>query len=180
MKPRSVFLVSPLVVVLGLAACDSRDYETEVTELSEELSATQAKLDATTSENERLKTELEEMRAQTPSDGAGDGAAGSEGMAPALSEAVQGELEAMTEKLTVALANLSALETQPENGELSKVRENLQEAVGSARTLLTVVSGQQTAPAAGSAGSETPAASDEAPPEVMKEAPADDQEPAQQ
>lgn len=182
MKPRTLLLVPTLMVTLGLGACDGSNYEAEVTALSEELSAAQAELDAAISENERLRAELEQARAQTPSDSEGDAAAGIQGMAPVLSEAVQGELEAVTERLTVALADLDAIEAETENGELSKVRENLQEAVGSAQTLLTVVGGQQTAPAAGEASPpETPAeATGETPPEVLEEAPQSGQDPAQQ
>lgn len=178
MKPRSQLIVSPLVVALGLAACDGGN-EAQVAALSEELSATQAELDAAMNENEQLRAELEQMGGEAPGDGAGDPAAGSAGgpTASGLGEAVENELEAMTEKLTVALANLSEIEAQTENGQLSEVRENLQEAVGSAQTLLTVIGGQQPAPDAGEAAPDTPAAPDEAPPEAMEEAPAD---PAQQ
>lgn len=185
MKPPILLVVSPFVVVLGLSACDGGS-EAEVAVLSEELSATQAELDAALSENERLRTELEAMPADASPDAAadqtagGDPMAGGDSMAPAVREAVRGELEAMTEKLTVALNDLSALEAQSEDGELRKVRANLEEAVGSARTLLTVVGGSQTPPA-GQGEAESPAgATGEAPPEVLEEAPQGLQDPAQQ
>lgn len=177
MKSRILLAVPPFVAMLGLAACDGGN-EAEVAALSEELSATQAELDAAVSENERLRGELEEMPAEATTDAAADPTAGGDPMAPAVREAVRGELEALSEKLTVALDDLSALET--EDGRLREVRANLEQAVGSAQTLLTVVRGSKT-PAAGQGEAEGPArATGEAPPEVLEEAPQSGQDPAQQ
>lgn len=183
MKPRTLFLASPLVLALGLAACDSRDYEAEVATLSEELSATEAELESAVSENEQLQAELEELRAQADEAAADEeageqaeqaAAEGDGGTDPAVDEAIRGELQAMTEKLTVALTNLNEVDQQAEV-ELGDVRQSLQEVVDSAQTILTVVAGPEAEPAAGpeegEAAPDAPAEAtgDDAPPDVMEE-----------
>lgn len=171
MTPRTSLLAVPLALGFALAACDGRDREAQVTALSEELSATRAELDAAMNENRRLERELERLRAQTESAGdaaggvaieGGEATTGGGGMAPAVGEAVRGELQAITEKLNTALADLEGIDAG--NAELDEVRESLREVAESAKTVRTVISGS------GARRNPTPDATGGAlPPEVMED-----------
>lgn len=196
MLPRTL-LLAPIALALTLAGCDGQ--EGRVTALSEELSATQAELDQAMEENARLQEELQQARAQSeaaPGSGAaapaetgeptaadaggGTTDAGPAGVEPALGQAMRGELEAMVERLTVALAQLEQADVETEGADLTEVRQSVVEAVRSAETLLLVVSGP-TSGQGETAAPGTPAeTTDQPPPEIMEEAPAGDQEPAQQ
>jgi hypothetical protein len=173
MNLRSLALVSPLVLVLGLAACDDRDYEAELAAMQEELAMARNDLQAARAENERLAVELEETQAQPDPAAAANGA-------PPL-EAVQAEVVLIAERATLALANLNLLE-ETAQVDATEIRQQLEEVVQLAEN---VVAGVMTGapppePAAGPAAdpaqpppedAETPAEATgvQPPPEVMEE-----------
>jgi chromosome segregation ATPase len=109
MSIRPLTLVLPLALSLGVAACDSRDYDAEIAGLQGQLGDTTSELEATRSENESLKTQLEEVRAQ--SEQAGDAAAGLGEVAAAK---IRDQLSSAMEKASLTAERLGALEAEPD------------------------------------------------------------------
>src|ERR687898_2066435 len=72
MSMRHLTLVLPVALAFGLNACDSRDYEGEISELQGQLEQAQAELEAQRAENQTLTGEVEELRTQAeqPADAA--------------------------------------------------------------------------------------------------------------
>lgn len=173
MNLRSLALVSPLVLVLGLAACDDRDYEAELAAMQEELAMARNDLQAARAENEQLAAELEEAQAQP------DPAAAANGAQPP--EAMQAEMMLLVERASLALANLNLLEEEAQV-DATEVRQNLEEVVILAENMVAgVMTGAPPAePAAGPAADPTQPPPEDAatpaeatgvqpPPEVMEE-----------
>jgi hypothetical protein len=188
MNLRSLALVSPLVLVLGLAACDDRDYEAELAAMQEELAMARNELQAVQAENERLSAELEEAQAQPEADPAvaANGAPPADGAPPM--EAVQAELVLLAERATLALAGLNLLEEEAQV-DASEVRQNLEEVVQLAESMVAgvMMEAPPPEPAAGPAAdpaqpppadAETPAEATgvQPPPEVMEEEPQQQQQ----
>jgi multidrug resistance efflux pump len=156
MRLRTFAVLPPLVLALGLAACDSRDYEGEIATLQGDLDTARTELEEAQSQNEQLTTEVEELRAQSEQAGTGD---------PAALEPVQSEFNAIVEKASVSLANLTQLEAQPDApAELGDLRQNMQDIMQSVQTVAGEL-GLEVAPAP-AAGPEQGGAAQGAPPET--------------
>jgi multidrug resistance efflux pump len=119
MSMRPLTLMLPVALAFGLVACDSRDYEGEITGLQGQLEEAQAELETQRAENQTLTGEVEELRAQ-----AGPTAAGGE-----VSDQVRAQLETAMEKATQTAERLAALERDPD-----APAETRSEAVGLLRT----------------------------------------------
>jgi hypothetical protein len=139
---RTFAVLPPLVLALGLAACDSRDYEAEIATLQTDLESARADLEEAQSQNEQLTTQMEELQAQAEQPGTGD---------PAALEPVQSEFNTIVEKASVSLANLTELEAQPDApAELGDLKQNLQDIMQSVQTAASGLGLELTpAPAAG-------------------------------
>src|SRR5690606_16577074 len=94
---RPVIFTVPLVLALGLAACDGEDYEARIGELESELQTART-------ESEQMRTELEEARARVaemeqaqPQEGAGGA-----------------DTDQIREPLETALAALARSDERPE------------------------------------------------------------------
>jgi hypothetical protein len=163
MNLRSLALVSPLVLVLGLAACDDRDYEAELAAMQEELALARNDLEAARAENERLTMELDE--AQAGPETAAAGAAGGPPM-----EDLQAEVVLIAERASLALANLNLLEEQAQV-DAGEVRQNLEEIVQLSESVVAGVMSGASPPPEPAAG---PAAADPTqPPPADAETPAE-------
>jgi multidrug resistance efflux pump len=156
MSLRTFAVLPPLVLALGLAACDSRDYEAEIATLQGDLESARAELEEAQGQNEQLTTQMEELQAQAEQPATGDSAA---------LEPVQSEFNAIVEKASVSLANLTELEAQPDApAELGDLRQNLQDIMQSVQTAASGL-GLELAPAP-AAGPEQGGAAPEAQPET--------------
>jgi multidrug resistance efflux pump len=124
MSMRQLTLVLPVALAFGLVACDSRDYEAEITGLQGQLEEAQAELEAQRAENQTLTGEMEELHAQA---GQAAGAAG--GAGGAVSDEVRAQLETAMAKATQTAGRLAALEREPD-----APAETRTEAVGLLRT----------------------------------------------
>ena len=60
---RTPLLAGAAALLLGLAACDSRDYEAEIAELNSQLEQAQSELQQAMSENEELSGQIAELEA---------------------------------------------------------------------------------------------------------------------
>jgi chromosome segregation ATPase len=155
---RTFAVLPPLVLALGLAACDSRDYEAEIATLQTDLESARAELEEAQSQNEQLTTQMEELRTQAEQ-------AGQAGGDTAALEPVQSEFNAIVEKASVSLANLTQLEAQPDApAELGDLRQNMQDIMQSVQTVAGEL-GLELAPAP-AAGPEQGGAAQEAQPET--------------
>jgi hypothetical protein len=140
MSLRTFAVLPPLVLALGLAACDSRDYEAEIATLQGDLESARAELEEAQGQNEQLTTQMEELQAQAEQAGTGD---------PAALEPVQSEFNAIIEKASTSLANVTELEAQPDApAELGDLRQNMQDIMQSVQTVAGEL-GLEVAPAAG-------------------------------
>ena len=154
MRLRTLAVLPPLVLALGLAACDDRDYEGEIATLQGDLDSARAELDEAQSQNQQLTTQMEELQTQAEQAGTGD---------PAALEPVRTEFNAIIEKASASLANLTELEAQPDApAELGDLRQNMQDIMQSVQTVAGGL-GLEVAPAA---GPETGEAAEEAEPEA--------------
>ena len=119
MNRKTLILASPLVLSLGLFACDGRDYEAEIAEL-------QGQLETTRGEAETFRTEAEELRGRVEELQAGTTEAG----APALDpEAARGEIETALGALSEVDQQIVELQPQlPSPDAVTGVRQNLEEA----------------------------------------------------
>ena len=104
MSMRPLTLMLPVALAFGLVACDSRDYEGEITGLQGQLEEAQAELETQRAENQTMTGEMEELRAQ-----AEQTAAGGE-----VSDQVRAQLETAMEKATQTAERLAALERDPD------------------------------------------------------------------
>jgi hypothetical protein len=156
MRLRTFAVLPPLVLALGLAACDDRDYEGEIATLQGDLDTARAELEEAQSQSEQLTTQMEELRAQAEQPGTGD---------PAALEPVRTEFNAIIEKASVSLANLTQLEAQPDApAEVGDLRQNMQDIMQSVQTVAGEL-GLELAPAP-AAGPEQGGAAPEAQPET--------------
>ena len=137
MSLRSLAMLPPLALALGLAACDSRDYEAEIAKLQSDLESARTELQEAQSQNEQLTSQMEEQRAQAEQSAAD----------PAALQPVQGELAAIVEKASVSLASLTEIESQPNPPEdLGALRQNMQDIMRSVETAASEL-GLEMAPA---------------------------------
>ena len=119
-----------VVALLGVAACDSRDYESELAALEEELQEAHNQLQEAQSENEQMTTEMEEMRAQSEQSAPGDEAM----------EEVKSQLSSVIQTATQTADRLSQLEEEPNapaeqlTEAYTVLRENVQGIADSARS----------------------------------------------
>jgi multidrug resistance efflux pump len=105
---RPLTVVVPLALSLGLVACDSRDYEAEITDLQTQLEQAQNELEAQRTENQTLTGEMDELRAQAEQ---APGAAMAGGEVP---EGVRDQLTTAHEKASLTAERLAALERDPD------------------------------------------------------------------
>jgi chromosome segregation ATPase len=108
MPIRPLIIALPVAMALGLAACDSRDYEAELAELQTQLGDATSELETVRSENETLTTEMEELRTQAEAAPAGGG------LDEEAAAAVRTELESALETASQTAERLAALERDPE------------------------------------------------------------------
>lgn len=106
---RPLTVVVPLALSLGLVACDTRDYEAEITDLQTQLEQAQTELEAQRTENQTLTGEMDELRAQ--SEQTPDAAVAAGGEVP---EEVRAQLETAMEKASLTAERLAALERDPD------------------------------------------------------------------
>jgi chromosome segregation ATPase len=106
---RPLSLALPLALSLGLVACDSRDYEAEITDLQTQLEQAQTELEAQRTENQTLTGEMEELRVQ--SEQAPETATAEGGEVP---EEVRAQLATAMEKASLTAERLAALERDPD------------------------------------------------------------------
>lgn len=125
----------PLVGLLALAACDSRDYEAEMGELQTQLDQARSELEAARAENQTLSGEMEEMQTQMGEATEAAGAAGGEAL---------GEIEAQLNTVAQSASrSLEQLDQLAESGEqnvadaASGIREDLQAIVQSVHAAAT-------------------------------------------
>ncbi len=109
MAVRPLIVVLPLALGLGLAACDSRDYEAELAELQSQLGEATSELETLRGENESLSGEMAELRTQAEEAAAAAGNLGEE-----VAERVRGELESAFGKAAQTADRLAALGRDPE------------------------------------------------------------------
>jgi len=167
MSMRHLTLVLPVALAFGLVACDSRDYEAEITGLQGQLEEAQAELETQRAENQTMAGEMEELRMQ-----AEQPAAGGE-----VSDQVRAQLETAMEKATQTAERLAALERDPD-----APAETRTEAVGVLRTEVEEIVAAVDA-AANELGIElqqaaVPEGEEEAQPGVAQESQAQQPEPA--
>jgi chromosome segregation ATPase len=152
MHLRTLAFAAPIALGLGLAACDSRDYEAEIAALQSDLESARSELQTAQGENEQLKTQMEELQAQAEqSGGAGQEAGG----------AIEGDLNRIVENANAALTSLTALETQAPDADISGLRENVNQIMQAAQATAEQAGVQlqeAVQPAAGPEGQEEPAA----------------------
>ncbi|HEX2252028.1 MAG TPA: hypothetical protein VHQ65_02030 [Thermoanaerobaculia bacterium] len=116
MSRKSLTLVAPVVLALGLAACDNtEEYEARIADLEGQLETVRGEADTYRGEAEELRTQLQELEATGPAAG---------GAAAADVEAVQGEIETALAALADADQQLQTT-TVPE---VTAVRTSLQDA----------------------------------------------------
>ena len=106
---RPLSLAVPLALSLGLVACDSRDYDAEITDLQTQLEQAQTELEAQRTENQTLTGEVEELRTQAEQ--TGDTAAATGGEA---SDAVRVQLATARERASQTAERLAAIEAEPD------------------------------------------------------------------
>jgi uncharacterized protein (DUF3084 family) len=109
MAIRPSIVALPLALGLGLAACDSRDYEAEIADLQSQLGEATTELETLRGENESLSTEMEELRTQAEEAAAAAGNLGEEAAAT-----VRAELESALNTAAQTADRLAALEREPE------------------------------------------------------------------
>jgi hypothetical protein len=109
MPIRPLIIALPVAMALGLAACDSRDYEAELADLQTQLGDATSELETVRSENETLTTEMEELRTQAEQAAPAGGALDEEAAA-----AVRAELESALETASQTAERLAALERDPD------------------------------------------------------------------
>jgi chromosome segregation ATPase len=106
---RPLSLAVPLALSLGLVACDSRDYDAEITDLQTQLEQAQTELEAQRTENQTLTGEMDELRTQSEQAPAAATAEG--GQVP---EEVRAQLATAMEKASLTAERLAALERDPD------------------------------------------------------------------
>jgi peptidoglycan hydrolase CwlO-like protein len=152
MHLRTFALAAPIALGLGLAACDSRDYEAEITALQSDLESARSELQTAQGENEQLKTQMEELQAQAEqAGGAGEQAGG----------AIEGDLNRIVENANAALTSLTQLETQAPDADISGLRENVNQIMEAAQATAEQAGVQlqeAVQPAAGPEGQQEPGA----------------------
>lgn len=152
MQLRRLAFAAPIALGLGVAACDSRDYEAEISALQSDLESARSELETAQGENEQLKTQVEELQAQAePAGGAGEQAGG----------AIEGDLNRIVENASAALTSLTELETQAPDADVSGLRENLNQIMEAAQATAEQAGVQlqeAVQPAAGPEGQQEPAA----------------------
>lgn len=109
MTIRTLTIVVPAALALGLVACDSRDYEAEINDLQSQLSDAASELDSLRGENDSLTTEMEGLRAQAEETAAAAGALGED-----AAQAVQTQLTTALDKASQTVDRLAALEREPD------------------------------------------------------------------
>jgi chromosome segregation ATPase len=109
MAIRPLIIVLPLALGLGLAACDSRDYEAELAELQNQLNDATGELEGLRGENQSLSGEMAELRSQAEETAAAAGQLSEE-----VAGKVRGELESVLEKASQTVDRLAALERDPD------------------------------------------------------------------
>ena len=109
MSMRHLTLALPVALAFGLNACDSRDYEGEISELQGQLEQAQAELEAQRTENETLTGEVEELRTQAEQTGDTAAATGGE-----VSDAVRAQLGTARERASQTAERLTAIEAEPD------------------------------------------------------------------
>ena len=186
MAIRPLTMVLPLALSLGLAACDSRDYEAELAELQGQLGDATSELETLRGENETMSTEMAELRTQAEGAAVAAGSLGEEAV-----EAVRGQLETALEKASQTVDRLAALERDPDapaetrTEAVSVLRTEVQDIVDSVQAAATELGLELQAgvePAAGAAQDQAePAAGGEAgQTEAAPEQPADEEAQPQQ
>ena len=106
---RPLSLAVPLALSLGLVACDSRDYDAEITDLQTQLEQAQTELEAQRTENQTLTGEMDELRTQAEQ---APGTATAEG--GQVPEEVRAQLATAMEKASLTAERLAALERDPD------------------------------------------------------------------
>jgi chromosome segregation ATPase len=153
MHVRKLAFAAPIAFGLGLAACDSRDYEAEISALQSDLESARSELETAQGENEQLRTRVEELQAQAEqAGGPGEQAGG----------AIEGDLNRIVENANAALTSLTELETQAPDADISGLRENVNQIMEAAQATAEQAGVQLQAvePAAGPEGQQQePAAS---------------------
>jgi chromosome segregation ATPase len=109
MSMRQLTLVLPVALAFGLVACDSRDYEGEISELQGQLDEAQAELEAQRAENQTLTGEVEELRTQAEQPADTAAATGGE-----ANDAVRAQLETARERASQTAERLAAIEAEPD------------------------------------------------------------------
>jgi hypothetical protein len=142
MQLRQLAFAAPIALGLGVAACDSRDYEGELAALQSDLESARSELQTAQSENEQLKTQMEELQGQAGQSG---------GVSEEARTEIEGDLNGIVENASVALANLTQLEAQAPDADISGLRENVNQIIESARATAEQVGVQLQEPAAGAA-----------------------------
>jgi chromosome segregation ATPase len=180
MAIRYLTVALPVVVSLGLAACDSRDYEAEIATLQDQLGAANSELDTLRGENETLISEMDQLRAQ-----AEQGAAGAGALAEDTAAAVRSQLEGALEQASQTADQLAALEAEPDApAAVGALRSSVEEIVNSVQSAAAELGLELQAgvePAAGAEEPAEPAAGGQAgQSEAAPEQPADETAPQQQ
>jgi hypothetical protein len=183
-RPLSILL--PGALALSLVACDSRDYEAEMTEMEAQLGQSNTALEEMRQANETLQAELEDLRTQAEGATAGAGNLSEEAV-----ETVRSELESALATATQTVDRLAALERDPDapaetrTEAVSVLREDVQgiaDSVQTAASELGLELQAAVAPAAGAAQEQEPAAGgdDAQAEEPVPEQPADEEAQPQQ
>jgi chromosome segregation ATPase len=121
MKTQIAAATLAAVSLLGMAACDSRDYEAEITSL-------QSDLDSARSENEQMKTELDELRSQAEAQPA---------MPEGARDTAQTELNTAVQTAAATFERIGTMTEEPaapaeqRTEELGTLREDMQKIVQS-------------------------------------------------
>jgi multidrug resistance efflux pump len=152
MHVRKLAFAAPIAFGLGLAACDSRDYEAEISALQSDLESARGELETAQGENEQLRTQMEELQARAEPVGGAGGQAGG---------AIEGDLNRIVENANAALTSLTELEAQAPDADISGLRENVNQIMEAAQATAEQAGVQleeAVQPAAGPEGQQEPAA----------------------
>jgi chromosome segregation ATPase len=152
MQLRRLAFAAPIALGLGVAACDSRDYEAEISALQSDLESARGELETAQGENEQLRTQVEELQTQAEQPGgAGEQAGG----------AIEGDLNRIVENANAALTSLTELEARAPDADISGLRENVNQIMEAAQATAEQAGVQleeAVQPAAGPEGQQEPAA----------------------
>jgi chromosome segregation ATPase len=152
MQLRRLAFAAPIALGLGVAACDSRDYEAEILALQSDLESARGELETAQGENEQLRTQMEELQARAEPVGGAGGQAGG---------AIEGDLNRIVENANAALTSLTELEAQAPDADISGLRENVNQIMEAAQATAEQAGVQleeAVQPAAGPEGQQEPAA----------------------